>query len=96
MTDTTTTTQDLMALADLVGREVTSTWSAIGLDCIMATGGGDFDSETAMECVIDANRMTTYGGASGAAADALVSKAIATHGYSTVLTHLSRHFNLGT
>jgi hypothetical protein len=94
MTDT-TTTQALMALADLVGQEIGSTWSAIGVDCIMATGGGELDSETAMECVLDANRMTTFGGASGAAADALVSEAIIAHGYGTVLTHLACHFNLG-
>ena len=63
-------------------------WQAIAPDC------EGFTDEECVECVIDANRMTIYGGEQGTEADALVEQAVIEHGYEEVLNFLSKKFQL--
>lgn len=87
---------DLEIMAGLIEKEVVMTWNAIGTDVLdaMAEAEMELDRETAMEQVIDANRLATFGGPGGKAADELVGIAIASNGYATVLTFLANRIRL--
>lgn len=87
---------NLEIMADLIKNEIIATWNAIGSDVMnaMAEAEMEIDCEIAMEQVIDANRLASFGGPHGKAADELVSVAITSNGYSTVLTFLANHIRL--
>jgi hypothetical protein len=87
---------NLKNMTALIKSEVELTWIAIGSDVMnaMAEAEMEIDREIAMEQVIDANRLATFGGKHGKAADDLVSMAIATNGYNQVLRYLADHIRL--
>ena len=70
-----------------------STWGAIAYD--VADMGERLTYAGNMEMVLDANRLSAYGGADGKAADALVGVACKEHGYDKVSHYLCRHIKLG-
>lgn len=65
-----------------------ATWSAIASDASQLEGR--MTQAGAMELVLDADRMATYGGREGKAANDLVSKACELHGYDSVSRFLRR------
>lgn len=83
-----------------VERPILRTWQTIGHDIADAAGGEEIDEETAMECVLDADHLRTFGGdrrrdEEGNAAADLVDLAIEAHGYEKVLRFLARRLRLG-
>lgn len=87
-------------LIKVVEGPILSTWQAIGND-ICEAGGGDVDSETAVECCIDADRLSEYGNSyeeghqEVEAAKKAIDAAIDAHGYPKVLRFLGRQLRLG-
>lgn len=98
------------AFLDAVESPIHSTWQAIACDVVGIEGYRSTYSGN-MEMVLDANRLTMYGGyfkgwktnsktgvavGAGKAADDLVGQACKEHGYAKVSRFLCRHIKLST
>lgn len=72
---------------------VSDVWQEIGSDlyACCAEQGEELTNEEAIESVLDADRMTTFGHPE---ADALVSEAIKEHGYSKVAKFIGKNISL--
>ena len=76
---------------------IMETWNAIGFDVMSA--GERIRNADAVECCIDADRLTQFaygeqGKAAAREADAEITRAIAAHGYEKVLRALARAIRL--
>ena len=64
------------------------TWQAIAPDCMEFVE----DNEGCVEMVIDADRMSTFAGEEGEAAQRIIRELIRQYGYDQTLKFLSRNF----
>lgn len=78
--------EELKTLAEMTRREIGRTWNAIGPDAVAL---GVETSDEAMEMVLDADRLTTFGGPDGKAADDLVGEAVMRWGWLPVVERLA-------
>ena len=69
-------------------------WNSIGHDMYdaCAESGDVMDAAYIIEVCIDANRLSTYGGDDGEAADKVVLQLIKEHGYRNVVKFLAETF----
>ena len=85
---------DLLAFFELIAPIVSRTWSAIGYDLVSAVGEDEMDGYIAIEGVFDADRMTTFGGEDGRAAQELLTEACSKYGWPVVATNAAAFFRL--
>jgi hypothetical protein len=81
---------------NIVRGPIMHTWNAVGYD---AMAEGRISNLAAVECCIDANRLTSFaygesGKAAAKAAEAEIDRAIAAHGYPKVLRAIGRAISL--
>lgn len=76
---------------DAIRQGIVNTWSQIGSDVEAVEGCNNL---IAVECCIDADRLTTFGEEEGKAADKLVGEAIEKHGYEKVLRYIAKNIRL--
>lgn len=69
-------------------------WNSIGYDMqeVCSESGDVIDAAYIIEVCIDANRLSTYGGDDGEAADKVVLQLIKEHGYRNVVKFLAETF----
>jgi hypothetical protein len=76
--------------AELLRGPVLVVWNAIGNDL----GDERISNTAAVECCIDADRLSQFAGEAGRKADAELTRAIEAHGYAKVLRALARAIRL--
>jgi hypothetical protein len=86
--------KELDALVAMTMDAIFLTWDAIGSDVLGGFGSDAITNESVLETVLDADRLVSYGGQDGRAAQDLISAVYAQHGRSVLLEALASRVKL--
>lgn len=81
------------AFIDKIYHPILRTWDSIAPD-LDAFSEEPIDNETAIECCIDADRLTMFGGKDGGHAQCIIGEAFSDHGTTTVYKFIESKINL--